>query len=72
MMYNTNSIKNQVNHQMSQTEITVDRNQADLLLWCIEQMAIDLTEVELDDLEDIITKLDNIAASSASHQSVTS
>ena len=72
MMYNTNSIKNQVNDQMSQTEITVDRNQADLLLWCIEQMAIDLTEVELDDLEDIITKLDKIAASSASHQSVTS
>ena len=60
MMYNTNSIKNQVNHQMSQTEITVDRNQADLLLWCIEPMAIHLTEVELDDLEDIITKLDKI------------
>ena len=69
MMYNTNSIKN---HQMVQTSIPVDRNQADLLLWCIEQMAIDLTEVELDDLSNIISKLDEIASSSASHQSVTS
>ena len=72
MMYNTISITNQVNLQMAQTEITVDRNQADLLLWCIEQTSIDLTDVELYDLKDIISKLDEVASSSASQQSVTS
>ena len=43
--------------------VTVDKHQADLLLWCIEQMAIDLSDNELDELEPLIINLDKVANS---------
>ena len=41
--------------------VTVDKQQADLLLWCIEQMAIDLSDNEMDELEPLIINLDKVA-----------
>ena len=40
--------------------VTVDNHQADLLLWCIEQMSIDLSDNELDELAPVINTLDEI------------
>ena len=51
---------------MTQTvaqSITVNKHQADLLLWCIEQMAIDLSDNEMNELEPLIIKLDEVATS---------
>jgi len=41
--------------------VSVDKHQADLLLWCVEQMSIDLTDNELDELAPVINTLDDIA-----------
>ena len=43
--------------------VTVDKHQVDLLLWCVEQMSIDLTDNELDELAPVINTLDDIAQS---------
>ena len=43
--------------------VTVDKHKADLLLWCIEQMSIDLSDNELDELAPVINTLDEIASS---------
>ena len=43
--------------------VTVDKHQADLLLWCIEQMSIDLSDNELEELAPVINNLDTIANS---------
>ena len=43
--------------------VTVDKHQADLLLWCYEQMAIDISDSEDDELAPLIVKLDEIANS---------
>ena len=51
---------------MTQTvaqSITVNKHQADLLLWCYEQMVIDLSDSEMDELEPLIIKLDEVATS---------
>ena len=51
---------------MTQTvaqSITVNKHQADLLLWCVEQMSIDLSDNELDELAPVINSLDTIANS---------
>ena len=45
----------------SAQSVTVDKHQADLLLWCVEQMSIDLTDIELDELAPVINTLDEIA-----------
>ena len=47
----------------SAQSVTVDKHQADLLLWCIEQMSIDLSDNELDELAPVINTLDTIANS---------
>jgi len=46
-----------------QSPVQVDRHQADLLLWCVEQCSIDLSDRELDELETVINTLDGIARS---------
>ena len=43
--------------------VSVDKHQADLLLWCVEQMSIDLTDNELDAVAPVINTLDDIAQS---------
>ena len=43
--------------------VTVTKHQADLLLWCYEQMAIDISDNEEHELEPLIIKLDEIAIS---------
>ena len=43
--------------------VSVDKHQADLLLWCVEQMSIDLTDNELEELAPVINTLDDIAQS---------
>ena len=51
---------------MTQTvaqSVSVDKHQADLLLWCVEQMSIDLSDNELDELASVINTLDQIANS---------
>ena len=51
---------------MTQTvaqSITVNKHQTDLLLWCYEQMVIDLSDSEMDELEPLIIKLDEVATS---------
>tara|TARA_B100000927_G_C16447002_1_gene462224 strand:- start:98 stop:259 length:162 start_codon:yes stop_codon:yes gene_type:complete len=42
----------------SQINLKLNRNQADLLLWCIEQCYIDLSDDEEKDIESIINDLD--------------
>ena len=49
--------------QTTAQSVTVDKHQADLLLWCIEQMAIDLSDNEMDELEPLIINLDKVANS---------
>ena len=43
--------------------VTVDKHQADLLLWCYEQMVIDLSDSEMKELEPLIINLDKVANS---------
>ena len=43
--------------------IPITKHQADLLLWCYEQMAIDLSDNEMDELEPLIINLDKVANS---------
>tara|TARA_B100000902_G_scaffold287868_1_gene274035 strand:+ start:705 stop:860 length:156 start_codon:yes stop_codon:yes gene_type:complete len=43
--------------------VTVTKHQADLLLWCYEQMVIDLSDNEMDELESLIITLDKVANS---------
>ncbi len=48
--------------QTTAQSIVVNKHQADLLLWCYEQMSIDLSDREEDELEEIVVKLDEIAS----------
>jgi hypothetical protein len=41
--------------------IQVTKSQADLILWCIEQMYIDLSDVEMEDLKSVVDDLTQIA-----------
>lgn len=41
--------------------IQVTKSQADLILWCIEQMYIDLSDVEMEDLKPVVDDLTKIA-----------
>ena len=41
--------------------VEVNHHQADLLLWCYEQMAIDLSDNEMAELQPLITQLEEIA-----------
>ena len=41
--------------------VEVNHHQADLLLWCYEQMSIDLSDNEMAELEPLITQLEEIA-----------
>ena len=41
--------------------IEVNHHQADLLLWCYEQMSIDLSDNEMAELQPLITQLEEIA-----------
>ena len=43
--------------------VPITKHQADLLLWCYEQMAIDISDSEEEELAPLIVKLDEIANS---------
>ena len=47
----------------SAQSVTVDKHQAEILLWSVEQMSIALTDIELDELAPVINTLDEIASS---------
>jgi hypothetical protein len=42
------------------TSIEVTKSQADILLWCVEQMYIDLSDAEDKDLEPVLNQLADI------------
>jgi len=54
----------------SQIDLKLNRNQADLLLWCIEQCYIDLSDDEEKDIESIINDLDEFIKDGDSWQTV--
>ena len=48
---------------MTQDSVSVTKTQADLLLWCIEQMWIDLSDAEVEDLQDVVNQLEGLVRS---------
>jgi hypothetical protein len=48
---------------LTQSSVSVTKAQADLLLWCIEQMWIDLSDAEMADLQDVLNQLEGLVRS---------
>lgn len=46
--------------KLTQSTVQVTKTQADLLLWCIEQMWIDLSDIEVEDLQDVVNQLEGL------------
>jgi len=45
---------------LTQSSVAVTKAQADLLLWCFEQMWIDLSDIEMEDLQDVVNQLEGL------------
>lgn len=48
---------------LTQSSVALTKAQADLLLWCIEQMWIDLSDAEMADLQDVLNQLEGLVRS---------
>jgi len=46
-----------------QSSVEISKTQADTLLWCYEQMYIDLSDAEIKDLEPVINQLEGLIRS---------